>query len=195
MKNGRGSLSSSALRTIWTCPGRMDEAHPVCGFTGLRQAVTLLAWQIPLPPSAFDVLYQLNSLISAATVATSYPTSIGCLGTPSAAPTYRMSGSREASRAIHLMPSGPITASRLGLSAGCWGGIGSPVYSPVATTPGSAGIPFRSAQAKLSSIWLLMRAGPAAHTMRPSDVTHFQGTTVKSCLQPMYAWVYVWLTQ
>lgn len=87
MKNGPGSLLSSALKTILTCPGRMYEAQPVAGFSGLRQAVTLLTWQIPLPPSAFDVLYQLYSLTSSATVAASYPTSIGRLGTPRAAPT------------------------------------------------------------------------------------------------------------
>ena len=112
MKNGRGSLFSTALSTIWAWPGRMYEVHPVAGFSGVMQAVTLLPWQSPLPPSALDVLYQLNSLTSSGTVSTSYPTSIGCRGTPSAAPTLRMFGSREASMATHLMPSGPIAASR-----------------------------------------------------------------------------------
>src|SRR5438445_7686292 len=112
MKNGRGSLFRSALKTIWTWLCTMYEVHPVVGLSGLRHAVVLLPSQIPLPPSALDVLYQLNSLTSSATLSTSSPTSIGCLGTPRAAPTYRMLGSREASMAIHLMPSGPIAWSR-----------------------------------------------------------------------------------
>src|SRR5580700_5531279 len=100
----------SPASTIWTCPGTMNDVHPVFGFSGLRQAVVLLLWHSPLPPSAFEVLYQLNSLISSATVSTSYPTSIGCLGTPSATPTLRMFGSRDASRATHWIWSGPIAA-------------------------------------------------------------------------------------
>ena len=65
----------------------MNEVHPVFRLRGLRQAVVLLPVQIPLPPSALDVLYQLNSLTSSVTVSTSSPTSIGCLGIPRAAPT------------------------------------------------------------------------------------------------------------
>ena len=64
------------------------------------------------------------------------------------------------------------------MSTGCWGSIGSPEYSPLATTPGSAGIPFCLAQAKFCRIWLLIRLGPAAHTICPSDVAHFHGTTL-----------------
>ena len=71
MKNGRGSLFSSAASTIWTCPGTMNDVHPVFGFSGLRHFVVLLPWHSPLPPSAFEVLYQLNSLTSSATVSTS----------------------------------------------------------------------------------------------------------------------------
>ena len=37
MNNGPGSLLSSALKTILTCPGRMYEAHPVAGFSGDQQ--------------------------------------------------------------------------------------------------------------------------------------------------------------
>ena len=54
----------------------------------------------------------------------------------------------------------------------------------MATVAGSAGIPFFAAQVKLPSISLLIRPGPAAHTICPPDVTHFHGTTLKSCLQP-----------
>ena len=86
--------------------------------------------------------------------------------------------------ATHLILSGPIALSRYGLSTGCCGRIRRPEYSPVASTPGSAGIPFCLAQPKLARIWLLMSPVPAAHMMLPPDVSHFQGTTVKSCLQP-----------
>ena len=79
--------------------------------------------------------------------------------------------------------------TREGLSTGCWGRIRSPEYSPLATTPGSAGIPFFLAQAKFCSIWLLTRLRLAAQTSCPFDFTHCQGTTLKSCLQPRYAWV------
>ncbi len=81
------------------------------------------------------------------------------------------------------------------MSTGCWGSSRSPEYSPLASTPGSAGIPFFRAQAKFFWIWLLIRPLPAAHTMCPFDRTHCQGTTLKFCWQPKYAWVQVWLTQ
>src|SRR5450755_2518903 len=187
MKNGRGSLFRTAAKTILTCPGRMWAVHPVFGFSGLMQAVVLPAWQSPLPPSCFEVLYQLNSLTSSGTVATSYPTSIGCLGTPRAAPMRRMAGSRDASMATHLILSGPIALTRLGLSAGCWGRIRSPEYSPVASAPGTAGIRFCLAHVRLRSNWLLT-VPLLAQTMRPPEVTHVQGTTVKSCSQPRLAW-------
>ena len=70
------------------------------------------------------------------------------------------------------------------MSTGCWGSSSSPEYSPVATVAGSAGIPFFAAQVKLPSISLLIRLGPAAQTSWPPEVTHFHGTTLKSCLQP-----------
>ncbi len=112
MKNGRGSLLMSALKTIRTWVGTMTDVHPVCSLSGLRQAVVVLVWQSPLPPSALESLYQLNSLTSSATVSTSSPTSMGCRGMPRAAPTGRMFGSRDASSTIQWMWSVLIAVTR-----------------------------------------------------------------------------------
>src|SRR5260370_37468854 len=97
----------------------MKDVQPVFGSSGWRQRVVLLLWHRPLPPSAFEVLNQLNSLTSLATVSTSYPTSIGCRDTPSAATMSRSLSSRDASMATHLILSGPRAWSRAGLSPDC----------------------------------------------------------------------------
>jgi hypothetical protein len=72
MKNGRGSLFSTSEKAISTASGRMWFFQPVLLSTGLMHVMTFLfLLQSPLPPSFFDVLYQLYSLISTGMSATS----------------------------------------------------------------------------------------------------------------------------
>src|SRR5262245_4576135 len=121
---------------------------------------------------------------------------IGCRGTVRVEPTVRGAGSREASEPVYLTPVCASAGPKFGLSVGICGSDSSPECSPVTSSARSTLIPLRLAQLTLSSTCAAMSACET-HCVAPvvGSVAHRHGCAVKSCTQPRYWWLNVWLTQ
>src|SRR5436305_857647 len=120
---------------------------------------------------------------------------IGWRGTVRAAPTGRGALSRDASEATTVTPAADSAGARFGLSWVTCGSATRPECSPVTSSLALTLMPLPRAQVRLSVTCDWMSAWDTHTGLPEASVWQRHGVTVKSCTQPRYRWLYVWLSQ